>query len=145
MSAGRICSRVIVTASPDELVRVAARRMAENDVGTLVVVNGKASHGTIGILTDRDIAIRCVAGGLDPDATPVSKIMTQPVRAIDENMPIEHAIQRMAEAAARRLVVTGKHDELVGILSLDDVIDLVVGELAPIGRLLEQQQPHIPA
>ena len=145
MSAGRICSRVVVTALPDEFVRIAARRMAQHDVGTLVVVGGNGIREPIGIVTDRDIAVRCVADGLDPDTTPVSKVMTQPVRVIDENMPIEHAILRMAEAAARRLVVTGRKDELVGILSLDDVVGLLVEEMAPIGRLLEQQEPHVPA
>lgn len=143
MSAGRICSRVVVTALPHESIRAAAGRMAHSDVGTLVVLKGGEVHEAIGIVTDRDIALRCVAGGLNPDTTPVSTIMTHPVRAVDENMPIEHAITRMAEAAARRLVVTGKEGHLVGILSLDDVMDLVVGELEPIGRLLKRQQPHI--
>jgi CBS domain-containing protein len=144
MSAGRICSRVVATALPDEWVRVAANRMAEHDVGTLVVVDANGSREAIGIVTDRDIAIRCVAGGLDPDKTPVSAIMTQPLRVIDQNMPIEHAILRMAEAGARRLVVTDKDDQLVGILSLDDIVGLLVEEVAPIGRLLSHQEPHVP-
>jgi CBS domain-containing protein len=145
MSAGRICSRVVATALPDEWVRVAANRMAAHEVGTLVVVNAKNSHEVVGIVTDRDIAVRCVAAGLNPDQTPVSAIMTEPVRAIDQNMPIEHAILRMAEAGARRLVVTDKNDELVGILSLDDVVGLLAEEMAPIGRLLSRQEPHVPA
>jgi CBS domain-containing protein len=143
MSAGRICSRVVVTAVPEELVRTAARRMAEQDVGTLVVLKTNGSQEAIGILTDRDIAIRCVAGGLDPDRTPLSGIMTKPVRAIDEEMAIEDAILRMAEARARRLIVTGKNGELVGILSLDDVLGLLAEEAAPIGRLLGAQEPHV--
>lgn len=135
-----ICSRVVVTALPEELVRVAARRMAEHEVGTLVVVTD-ADHAA-GIVTDRDIALRCVAAGLDPDKTSVSKIMTQPLRSIDENVPVEDAIMRMAEAGARRLVVTGEHDQLVGILSLDDVVGVLLEEIAPVGRLLERQGPH---
>ncbi|HUL04347.1 MAG TPA: CBS domain-containing protein [Gemmatimonadales bacterium] len=145
MSAGRICSRVVVTALPGELVRVAARRMAEHDVGTLVVIKDKVSREAIGIVTDRDIAIRCVADGLDPDQSLVSTIMTTPARAIDEDMPIEHAITRMAEAKARRLIVTGKESDLVGILSLDDVLSLLADEVSPIGRLLESQEPHVHA
>ena len=144
MSAGSICSRTVVTAWPGESVRVAARRMEEKDVGTLVVLKDERSDEPVGIVTDRDIAIRCVAGKLDPDATPVSKIMTGPVRAIDENMPIEHAVLRMADAAARRLIVTGEDKRLVGILSLDDVLDLLAKEAGAVGRLLEQQQPRIP-
>lgn len=143
MSAGRICSRTVVTAAPEEAVGVVARRMAEYDVGSLVVVSSDESQAPIGIVTDRDIAIRCVAGNRDPHVTAVSQIMTQPVRTVDEDMPVEHAIQRMAEAKARRLVVTGEHGRLVGILSLDDVLDLLVEEMGPIQRLLVHQQPHV--
>jgi CBS domain-containing protein len=136
---------VVVTALPEEMVRAAARRMAEKDVGTLVVVRGDGADEALGIVTDRDIAMRCVARGLNPDTTPVSMIMTQPLRAVDEDMPIEEAVLRMAEAATRRLVVTGGHNQLVGILSLDDVVDLLANEVGSIGRLLGHQQPHVPA
>jgi CBS domain-containing protein len=119
--------------------------MDEYELGTLVVVRTKGDQEPVGIVTDRDIALRCVARGLDPDTTTLSTIMTHPVRAVDEHMPIEHAIKRMAEASTRRLVVTGKQDKLVGILSLDDVLDLLVEEVAPIHDLLMRQHPLVPA
>jgi CBS domain-containing protein len=144
MSAGRICSRAVITATPLETVRVAACRMEEFEVGTLVVVDPDQPSIPLGVVTDRDIATRCVAAGRDPSETLVGTIMTQPLRAVDEDMPIEHAIARMADAATRRLVVTGKHGQLVGILSLDDVLDLMIGELEPIRKLLTNQQPLIP-
>jgi CBS domain-containing protein len=145
MSAGRTCSRTVATVRPEETVRVAARRMAELDVGTLVVRDGDGTNAPTGIVTDRDIAVRCVGGGYNPDKTPVAKIMTVPVRVIDESVPIEDAMERMAETGARRLVVTGEGKQLVGILSLDDVLELLAQELGPISRLLRQQQPHVPA
>lgn len=145
MSVGRICSRVIATASPDETIRAAALRMAEYDVGTLVILDVDRRSRPIGVVTDRDIAIRCVAAKRDPDQTRVSDIMTTPAQAVNEHTPIEEAVTRMANAATRRLVVTGDGDAIVGVLSLDDVIDLVVEETAAIGRLLERQRPHIPA
>lgn len=145
MSAGRYCSRTVVTAWPEESVRVAAQRMADDDVGTLVVIRADGGGEPAGIVTDRDITVRCVAAGLNPDTTPVSRVMTQPLRTIDENTPIEHAVLRMGEAATRRLVVVGNGGHMVGVLSLDDVLDLLVEEVGPIGRLLRQQQPHVPA
>lgn len=145
MSAGRVCSRVVATASPDETVGAAARRMAEYDVGTIVVVEGGQANRAAGILTDRDIAIRCTAEQRDPEATPVSQIMTRPVQSVGEHTPIEQAVARMASAGTRRLVVTGEADRVVGILGLDDVLDLVTQEAGAIGRLLEKQQPRIPA
>lgn len=143
MSAGRICSRVMVTARPDETVREAARRMAENDVGTLVVVAVDGTTRAVGLITDRDIAIRCVAGNRHPDETKVSDVMSAPVQSVDENTPIEDAISHMAGVAMRRLVVTGPQKEAVGILSMDDVLDLLVHETGEIGQLLHKQAPHI--
>lgn len=145
MSAGKICSRVVAMVAPHESVRVAARRMAENEVGTLVVVDVNAVAQAAGIVTDRDIAIRCVAGNLDPDTTPVSLVMTSPVVSVDESTPIEEAASRMASAATRRIVVTAEGHRLVGILSVDDVLDLLIEEAKSVARLLEKQTPHIAA
>lgn len=145
MNAGSICSRVVATATPSEKVRIAARRMAVNDVGTLVVLDAGGHNEAIGIVTDRDIAIRCVAGDLDPDTANVSQVMTQPVATVDEFTSVDAAIAKMAANGTRRLVVTGDGHRLVGILSLDDVLEMLAAEVGPIGRLLEQQQPHIPA
>lgn len=143
MSAGRICSRIVVTATPAETIRAAAARMAEHDAGTLVVVDPEGTHAAVGILTDRDITIRGVAPGLNLDGTPISQLMTTPVHSVNEATPIEQALTRMANAATRRLVVTGDEGRPVGILSLDDVLDLLGTELESVGRLLEKQQPHV--
>ncbi len=144
MTAGRLCSRIMATASPDESVRAAARRMAEFDVGTLVVLKETRGSRAVGVITDRDIAIRCVAEKLDPDAALVSEVMTTPVHSVGDDTPLDEAISKMAAAGTRRLVVTGEGDRVAGILSLDDVLDLIVRETTAIGRLLEKQQPRIP-
>lgn len=93
MSAGRVCSRVVAVIEPQETIREAARRMAENDVGTLIVVD-EESRPT-GIVTDRDIVTRSVARGLDPEG-PISGIMSSPVRWVREAAPIEEALSLMA-------------------------------------------------
>jgi signal-transduction protein with cAMP-binding, CBS, and nucleotidyltransferase domain len=145
MTAGQICSRVVATATPDEAVRVAAQRMAQHDLGTLVVVSRSDPAQPVGIVTDRDLAMRCVAGTIDPDDAQVSQVMTQPADTIDEFATIDAALTRMADRGIRRLIVTGDGHALVGLLSLDDVLDLLGHELRPITRLLDKQQPHIPA
>jgi CBS domain-containing protein len=144
MTVGQICSRIVATALPSEYVRVAARRLAQHDVGTLVVVSPVDSEQAIGIVTDRDLALRCVAGTVDPDVARIEQVMTQPVETIDEFVSIESALSRMAEHGIRRLVVTGDGHHMVGILSLDDVLDLLGHEFRPLTRLLDKQQPHIP-
>jgi CBS domain-containing protein len=118
--------------------------MAQYDVGSLVVLDAKNGDQAVGILTDRDITVRCVADSLDPAETHVSQIMSSPVQTINHRVPIEDAIDRMAKVSTRRLVVTGDDDRVVGILALDDVLELLVEETAAIGRLLGQQHPHVP-
>jgi len=140
MSVGRICTRTVVTASPDESVLEAARRMEAHNVGTVVVVGAGAEP--VGVLTDRDITLRCVARELDPRSTPVAAVMTGAVRTVTEATPIEEALAVMAGVGTRRLVVSGAEGELVGLLSLDDVIELLVEEAESIGRLLRKEVVH---
>jgi CBS domain-containing protein len=141
MSVGRLCSRVVATASPHESVRTAAQRMFDHEVGTLVVV--EQSGQAVGVLTDRDIAVRCVAGRVDPSVTPIAELMSTPPQVVDEHTPIEDAVSRMADLGLRRLVVTGEDNRVVGILSLDDVLDQIVQQTRAIGKLLKQQKPGI--
>ena len=141
MSVGRLCSRVVATASASENIWTAAERMFALEVGTLVVVE-PAGHA-VGILTDRDIALRCVAGRVDPGKTPIAELMSTPAHGVDEHIPIEDAVTHMAALGLRRLVVTGENDRVVGVLSLDDVIGEIVGRTQAIGRLLKQQKPGI--
>lgn len=144
MTAGGICTRMVATAAPTESVRAAASRMAEQGVGTLVVLEPNRPDRAMGLVTDRDIAVRCVAAGLDPAKTPISMVMTTPVQSVEEYLPIEDAILRMAGGGTRRLVVTGPGHKLVGLLSVDDVLDLLVEEADAIARLLEKQRPRVP-
>lgn len=137
MAVGAVCVRSVQIASPEEPVRLVAGRMASANVGTVAVL-GEGSR-PIGILTDRDITLRCVARGLDPDRTEVGAIMTTPVTCVRESTPIESALARMAGAHARRLLVIHDEDEsLVGLLALDDVLELLAEEATSIGRLVRE-------
>jgi CBS domain-containing protein len=134
MSAGRICIREVHLARADESLRDAARRMAEEEVGTLFVLDPEKRPR--GVLTDRDVAIRCVAEGRDPVHTPVSAVMSKPVVSVHESTPIEDALAKMAAHHIRRIAIVGDGGALVGILALDDVLDLLVEETATIGNIL---------
>ena len=143
MVVGTLCRRKIATVSPDETLRAAARHMEEDDVGTLVVMGRYGPDRAVGMLTDRDLALRCVARGLNADSTLVSDVMSSPVHTIDENAPIEFALTEMATATTRRLVVTSKGDRVVGILSLDDLLGLLCEQAAMLATLLQKQRPLI--
>jgi CBS domain-containing protein len=134
MSAGAICVRQVEIARGEETVLGVSRRMAKVGVGSVVVVADGARP--VGILTDRDIAVRCVAEALDPAATSVAAVMTAPPACVHESTPIESALSHMAGAHVRRLVVVDDAKRLVGILALDDVLELLAEEAGTIGRLL---------
>jgi CBS domain-containing protein len=137
MSVGRVCSRVVATAATGESVSAGAARMAQFGVGSLVVVD--EDRNPVGILTDRDVALRAVGAGLDPAVTPVSQVMSAPVRSVDESTPIEEALAVMERGGVRRLVVTGEGGILAGIFALDDALELVAEEVARVGRILQKQ------
>jgi CBS domain-containing protein len=144
MSVGKICSRIVVSAAPAESVRTGASRMAQHSVGTLVILDGEAPLQAVGIVTDRDIVTRCVAADLDPDRTTLSMIMTHPVRTVDANTSIEEGVREMARGITRRLVVTDGENRPIGILSLDDVLGLLIGDLGPLNTVLHRQGAHVP-
>jgi CBS domain-containing protein len=142
MSVGALCVRVVQVASPEEPVRAVAKRMAAADVGTVVVVGPE--RRPLGVLTDRDVALRCVAEGRDPETTSVAALMSAPALCVHESTPIESALARMAGSKARRLVVIDDAEKLVGILALDDVLELLAEEAASVGRLLAGRRRRSP-
>ncbi len=137
MTVATICTRLAQTASSKDTVRAAARRMSEQEVGTLVVTDGDGRPE--GIVTDRDIVIRCVAEQLDPDKTRVFDVMTGDVVTIHEDASIEGALEIMADRQVRRLVVVNNAGRVSGIVSLDDLLEGVASAAEDIGRLLRRQ------
>lgn len=96
----------------------AARKMRDANVGAIVVSDGGRLEG---ILTDRDIAVRCVAEGRDPAATPISQICSKVLNVLSPDDDIDRAVQLMREKAVRRVPVVDAQRGPVGILSLGDL------------------------
>ncbi|MBA2549239.1 MAG: CBS domain-containing protein [Burkholderiaceae bacterium] len=102
---------------PDETLRDAARAMADLDVGSLPVCDGRR---LIGMITDRDITIRAVAEGKGGE-TPVTEIMTDDVIWCTDTDSIDEVLQQMADAQIRRIPVVDDDRNLVGIVALGDI------------------------
>src|ERR671930_45334 len=104
--------------APEASIYEAAEKMSHLDIGPLPVCDGER---LVGMLTDRDIAVRAVAEGRDPTTTPVREVMTEKVFYCFDDDDAEHAAQIMRNAQIRRLVVVNRDKRLVGIVSLGDL------------------------
>lgn len=140
MTVGSICVRQVDTVTPDESVAVAAERMHQRAVGTLVVVNGASQ--VIGIITDRDLVSRVLARGLNPGETTVRNSMTDRPTTVFEHTPIETALVAMRTGRFRRIPVVDGDNKLVGLITLDDILMLLGEEFSQIGRLLKRETPR---
>lgn len=139
MSVGRICTRTVDVAAPDESAQAAAQRMKSRKVGTLVVLDENQSP--IGIVTDRDLAMCVVAKGLDPSMTELEMVMSKLPESVTENTPIEAAIGIMRRGVHRRLPVVDDNGQLLGLITLDDILSLLSEEFEEIGELVRKESP----
>jgi len=112
-----VMTRDVRLASPDDTIQDAARIMAEIDAGCLPVSDGDR---LVGMITDRDIAVRAVAEGHGPDCR-VGDVMTREIRYCFEDEDTDEIAQNMADQQIRRLPVLNREKRLVGILSLGDI------------------------
>ena len=105
--------------TPQTSIREAARLMDQEDVGALPIVDDSAR--LVGIVTDRDIAIRAVARGHDPEQTSVAEVASEEVYALTPDDDLDDALQTMAQAQVRRLPIVVRENELVGMISQADI------------------------
>jgi len=110
-------SRDVKTVGPDQPIQEAARIMLDIDVGALPVGE---NDRLVGMITDRDIAVRGVAAGKGPSAC-VREVMSKEVRYCFEDEDTAHVARNMGEQQIRRLPVVDRNKRLVGILSLADL------------------------
>lgn len=114
-----IMTLTVESVSPETSLQESARRMKELDVGPLPVC---ADDGrVVGMITDRDIAVRATAQGLDPALTLVRDVMSDQVVACFEDQEVDEAMRIMEEMRVRRLPVLDSDNRLVGIVSLGDL------------------------
>ena len=120
------------TCQPGSTLREVARKMSAGDFGSMPVVEGDR---LVGVVTDRDIAIRGVAEGLGSDAE-VSQVMTPDPVCVSPDTDVEEAVDIMEEEQIRRLYVTNDDDQLIGVVALADIALAEDDELS--GEALEQ-------
>ncbi|WP_294008936.1 CBS domain-containing protein [Sphingomonas sp.] len=117
MRISEVMTRDVQTVTPEQTAREAASFMLSADAGSIPVTEGER---LIGMITDRDIAVRGVAQGHGPD-TPVRDLMSSGVVSARIDDDVEDVAARMSEAQVRRLPVIDESEKLVGIVSLGDL------------------------
>jgi CBS domain-containing protein len=143
MGVGDICRRDVVTIAPENDLCDAARLMREKHVGMLVVVGtveGNADQVVQGVLTDRDIVVTVVGRGAEPKGLKVMDVMTRNPLLVAEGASVAGVVRLMRTDGVRRVPVVGARNQLVGVISIDDVLDVLADQLTAISGAIRGEQ-----
>lgn len=141
MPIGEICNRDVVVVQRNESVLEAAKLMRNHHVGDVVVVEERGGlRVPVGLVTDRDIVVEIVATELDPGVITVEDIMEPELACVKDTEGIFETVQYMRGRNIRRVPVVDEGGGLIGILSLDDLLELLSEELLAIAKLVRYQR-----
>jgi CBS domain-containing protein len=141
MSVGEFCNREVIIVEKQESVIEAAKLMRQHHVGDVVVVEEKEDMNIpVGIVTDRDIVVEVLAEDVEPASVAVADIMSGELATAREEDELLETIKYMRSRAVRRLPVVDARGALVGILTVDDVLDLVAEQLSDLVGLATGEQ-----
>jgi CBS domain-containing protein len=138
-----ICTTDVVFCGRDISVLQAAQIMRKKHIGNLVIVDD-ATEGCnpIGLITDRDIVVKVLGNELDPQLTKVGAVMRTPLVIARETEDTSQAVSRMRANGVRRLPVTGAGGELVGIVTLDDLLKQLAQDANALLDIVAKEQDH---
>lgn len=116
-----IMTENLVYCSPNDSVARAAQLMKTEDIGPVLIVDNDQSRTLVGIVTDRDLALKVVAEGRDPNTTRVEEVMSKKLVTCRADDDVDVAMNAMAQFQLRRIPVVGENMQLLGIISQADV------------------------
>ncbi len=136
MNIAKLIRRDPETVARDVTCASAARRMRDARVGSLVV----AERGRpLGVVTDRDLVVRVIAAGADPEKVAVGEIMSERPIFLSESSDLLTAVQTMRDLVVRRLPVVNASGAIVGVVSLDDAILVLAASLEAATQLIRKE------
>ena len=143
LTAGDICQRKVTVGYPSSSVVAAAQLMREDHVGAIVVVEDvNGSRRVRGLITDRDIVMSVVALGLDPEPLCVEDVMSERLVTANEGDALPQLMRSMREHGVRRVPVVGDQDELMGIVTLEDVLKILAQEMNQLVGSIDTSLKH---
>jgi len=141
MTIGDICNRDVAFARRDTTAQAAAKLMRHYHVGSLVVIeDNDGKRVPVGIVTDRDIVIEIYALDLDPNVITVGDIMNPELITVPESFGVLETIQLMRMKGVRRMPVVDSEGRLAGIVTVDDVLEVLADELNELARTVSHEQ-----
>ena len=139
MRVDELCTWNVITIEADASIVEAARQMREHHVGDVIVLPESGDRRPIGVLTDRDITVELVAQDLPLSGVSVGDVMSRDIVTVEVQDDLSDALEIMEAKAIRRIPVIDEDGEIVGILSIDDVIGVLAEELDKVSTLCRRQ------
>jgi CBS domain-containing protein len=141
MNVDRVYSRRIVSVPRSASLGDAAARMKAHQVGALLVTeDARAGSKGIGVVTDRDLVLHALAEGIGPAEASVDEVMTHGLATVASDASLHEAAEAMRASGVRRLGVTGADGALVGIVSMDDILEGLAAEFASLAQALRVER-----
>jgi CBS domain-containing protein len=143
-SIGEICNREVVYAVRDTPIVIAARLMRQHHVGSVVVVdevNG-GRRVPVGIITDRDLVVEILATELDPRTMTLGDVMVPELVTARESEGLSEIMEIMRYKGVRRLPIVGEEGQLVGIVSIDDLLEVLAEQMTDLTKIVAREQAH---
>lgn len=140
MTIGTICSRDVCVSRRGAALAAAVERMSKRHVGAIVVVEeGDTGLKPVGIITDRDVVCGQLSPPRDLFCMSVDDVMTPELFTLEETCEIPEAVARLSDRGVRRAPVVDRQGSLVGIISIDDLLPRLAGELSALAELIRSQ------
>lgn len=145
MNVGEICNREVIVAERTTSISDAARLMREYHVGDLIVTEGKGkARIPVGIVTDRDLVIEILAKDIAAEQLTVGDVMSEDILVANEEEDTDKAMEKMRNRGVRRLPIINKKGILVGIVTIDDLLDIITERMHNLVRLIAREQNREP-
>jgi len=143
MTVGEICTRKVIVAPRNTSVLEAAKLMRQYHAGDIVVTDETdGRRAPAGIVTDRDLVLEIMAQGLDPTGLSVGEIMSDTPATARELDGVFETAESMRSAGVRRMPVVNSGGALIGIVTLDDLLELMAEELGTLANVVRQGRLH---
>lgn len=140
MRTGQVCNRTVVVVAKDTTLADAAKLMREHHVGSLVVAQNTYGRKPVGIVTDRDMVVEVMAADLDYRTLTVGEIMGDKLVVAKESDDTLDTLKLMRARGVRRLPVVTEKGDLAGIVTIDDLLEIVAEELEDVVHAIGNEQ-----